>query len=200
MELGKHYISNQKLFEKLSDDDLRVAFKKCKNHIKIRLKQKTLYGAHTEKNLGENPLDYYFDLAFEKLLSGAWEWKYGRTLSAQLIRIVDSRISKEVEKVKTNKHREFQLDYEDIEQTFYNLGEMSDDIEAFESDYENKIKLIEEAIVDDNELVDFFEAVREEYKAVEIAELLGKTTKQLGKIKERLLRRVNSHILQKQKK
>lgn len=200
MELGKYYINNQNRFEELSNDDLRVAFKKCKDHIKIRIKQKTLYGAHTEKNLGENPLDYYFNFAIEKLLSGAWEWKEGRNLSEQLIRIVNSQISKEVKKVKTDKHQKIVLEYEDIENTFYDLGEMPEETESVEADYGYKLKLIEEAIVGDSELVDFFEAVRAEYKPAEIAELLGKTIKQLGKIKERLFRRVNSYILQKQKK
>ncbi len=42
MDLGKHYKNNQKRLDALSDDDLRVAFKKCKNHISIRIKQKTI--------------------------------------------------------------------------------------------------------------------------------------------------------------
>jgi len=200
MDLGKHYKNNQKSLDALSDDDLRVAFKKCKNHISIRLKQKTIYGAHTDKNLGEPPLDYYFNTALEKLISGAWEWKDGRDLPEQLIRIVDSQITKEVKKVTTKKHQNFKIEYEDIENTFYYLGEIPENVEAKEAEYEQKLKLIEDAIVDDDELIEFFEALKAEYKPAEIAELLGKTTKQLGKIKERLLRKVKSHVYHLQRK
>ncbi len=150
--------------------------------------------------MGESPLDYYFNTALEKLILGAWEWKHGRDLSEQLIRIVDSQITKEVKKVTTKKYQNFEIKYQDIESTFYNLGEIPEDIEAKEADYEYKLKLIKDAIVDDDELIEFLEAIKPEFKPAEIAELLGKTTKQLGKIKERLLRKVRSHVYHLQRK
>ena len=200
MEFGKFYIKNKKLIDQLTDDDLRVAIKKCKEHIKIRLKQKTLYGAHTEKNLGESPLEYYLNTAVDKILSGDWEWKEGRTLSEQLIRVIDSQISKEVEKVKAAKNEKFKIIYDDIEKNFYSLCETIIDKDENEKDYQDRINLIEKAIIGDQELIDFFDAIKAGYKSSEIAELLGKTVKQLGKVKERLLRRVNAQKEINQKK
>jgi len=193
MKLGKHYKSNQARLNQLSDDELRVAIKKCKEHINWRLKQHTLYGVHTENNLGENPHNYYISTSLEKLFLGQWEWKEKHSLTEQLIRISDSQISKEIEKSKTKKSHSFKLIYEDIEQSFYDLADNSENVSEKESAYQRKINIIEEAIKEDDELNILLDAVKAGYKASEIAELLGKTPKQLGKIKERLIRKVKNY-------
>lgn len=76
----------------------------CKKHIRLRVGQKTLFGAHSEKNLSMSAFDYYFTTAIEKIYSGTWKWKYEKfTITEQLIRLIDSLISEEVRKYRTNK-------------------------------------------------------------------------------------------------
>src|ERR1700744_3787019 len=98
METSRYYYSNQRRIEPLSDADWKAALAKCKEHIKWRLRQRTLSGAHSASNLGADPVDHYLGIAYEKLLAGDWEWKDDFTLGQQLIRIADSYISKQVEK------------------------------------------------------------------------------------------------------
>lgn len=71
MELGKYYEANQRRFNVLTDNDWRAAIKKCKEHLNWKLKQKTLFGAHSPANLGADPKEYYLSLALEKILAGS---------------------------------------------------------------------------------------------------------------------------------
>lgn len=190
MDAGEFYEKNFKRLTALSDDDWRVAIKKCKSHIQWRLKQKTLYGAHTSANLGSDPVDYYVNLGTDKILSGEWEWKIKFSLSQQLIRIVDSAISKEVEKVRTKKASEFRVEYtDDLE--FYDLEDNQD--QGLEQDYQQRIDSIEKAIKGDNQLEEMWDCIKNLYKRSEIAELMGITPKQLDKLKERFIEKVRKN-------
>lgn len=62
----------------------------------------TRYGAHSESNLTINALTYYIEEAVLKLYRCKWQWKDGRSLSEQLIIIVDNLIQKNVESHKRN--------------------------------------------------------------------------------------------------
>jgi hypothetical protein len=64
MEIGQYFKSNQKKITRLNDNDWKVALKKCKDHIRYRLFQKTLYGAHTSSNLGKDPFQYYMVIKY----------------------------------------------------------------------------------------------------------------------------------------
>lgn len=195
MELGKYYIQNQKKTSALTDEDWIVALAKCKEHIKWKIRQKTLTGAHSSSNLGMDPIDYYLGIAFEKILMGEWEWKDEFTLGQQMIRIVDSYISKSVAKVKTDKHKAVQIKYIDVEQEFYDLAEPPDDSEVDE--FNQKLKDIEDAVVGDIELEMMIEAIKEGSKRAEIARLLDLKVRQVDKLRERLIRRVKGHVSNK---
>lgn len=187
MDVGEFYEKNFKRLTALSDDDWRVAIKKCKSHVQWRLKQKTLYGAHTSTNLGSDPVDYYVNLGTDKVLSGEWEWKLKFSLSEQLIRIVDSAISKEVEKVRAKKASEFKIEYtEDVE--FYDLEDIQD--QGSEQDYLQRVDSIEKAIKGDDQLEEMWDCIKNLYKRSEIAELMGLTPKQFDKLKERFIEKV----------
>ncbi len=69
MEIGKHYQANQQKLEAVSEEEWIVALEKSRRHLKLRIKQRTLYGAHSEKNLGEDPYDYYTSFAYEAIIS-----------------------------------------------------------------------------------------------------------------------------------
>ena len=62
MDRGQYHNENFERLQETSDNEWRAAIKKCQRHIKLRLGQKKLYGAHTAQNLGEEPVDYYMPL------------------------------------------------------------------------------------------------------------------------------------------
>lgn len=183
MEIGQYFKSNQKKIAKLNDNDWRVALKKCKEHIRYRLFQKTLYGAHTSTNLGKDPFQYYMDIACDKILFGDWEWQDKFDLAEQLIRIINSYISKEVDKYTTNK--EESIKYADIEDEFYQTPyEESDDIQ--ENEYSSRLDIIDKAVKGNIELEILWEAIKEGKKRVEIAELLEVDSRRVDKLREKL--------------
>lgn len=189
MVIGPHYYSNQRRFSTLKDDDWKVVLRKCGKHIRIRLKQKTLSGAHSARNLGADPVDHYLEVAYTKLLGGEWEWKEKFTLLEQMIRIINHEISATVEKYKTIKSRELRLEYTDITDEFYVLDDMEETVEE-EAKFKEQCAALEIAASGDAELEMIYEAIREGMKRAEIAELLGKTPKQLDKLKEKLVNKV----------
>jgi hypothetical protein len=192
MELGEHYKKNQDRIASLSDADWTVALKKCKDHIKWKLRQKTLYGAHSASRLGTDPIDHYLGISYEKILIGDWEWKDEYSLLEQMIRIVDSQISTEVEKTKSQKEETFKTVYTDVEKEFYDLVDPPDSAEE-EAIFAEKILQIEEAISGDSQLELFMEAVKEGMKRTDIAALLDLQPRQLDKVRERLMRKVKNY-------
>lgn len=189
MELGEYYNQNQNRIALLSEGDWKIALKKCKEHIKWKLKQKTLSGAHSVSRLGTNPVNHYLGISYEKILSGEWDWKDEYSLVEQMIRIIESYISTEVEKKKTKKEQSFKVDFVDIENEFYDLADPPDSIEE-EAIYAEKLQKIENAIKGDSQLELFMDAVREGMKRADIADLLDLQPRQLDKVRERLLRTV----------
>lgn len=183
MEIGQYFKPNQKKIAKLNDNDWRVALKKCKEHIRYRFFQKTLYGAHTPTNLGKDPFQYYLDIACDKILFGDWEWQDKFDLTEQLIRIINSYISKEVDKYTINK--EGSIKYADIEDEFYQTPyEESDDTQ--ENEYSSRLDIIDKAVKGDIELEILWEAIKEGKKRVEIAELLEADSRRVDKLREKL--------------
>jgi len=189
METGKYFYCNQVKISHLTDNDWKVALAKCEEHIKWKLRQKTLSGAHAASSLGADPLDHYLGMAYEKILTGEWEWKDEFTLSQQLIRIADSYISKEVVKATSPKGQALKITYKDIEEEFYDLAEPPNNLDESQQ-LENRLKQIEDAASGDENLEFMIEGLKEGKKRVEIAELLGISVRQLDKLREKLMRRV----------
>jgi hypothetical protein len=194
MEKGSYYEYNAERVIKLSERDWVIALNKCKKHIRLRLKQKTLFGAHSQATLGADPVDYYLSDCTHKLMFGIWEWKNEFTLLEQLIRIINSSLSKGVEKTQTTKAKEFKIIYRPIEEEFYDLDipDTSVDDIARKKQLEENIKITEDAINGDNELEFFWEAIKEGKKRADIADLLDIKPKQLDKIKERFIRKIKA--------
>ncbi|WP_270087086.1 hypothetical protein [Sphingobacterium sp. SYP-B4668] len=196
MKLGKYYHQNREKTDQLSDWEWKIALAKCKEHLKWRMKQKTLSGAHSSSNLGMDAVDHYLGIAFEKILNGEWEWKEEYSLGQQMIRIADSTISKSIQKTKTKKSEALQVSYLDVEQHFYDLAEPPDDEET--EAFSKKIKSIEEAVIGDIQLELLVEALKEGKKRSEIAELLELEVRQFDKLREKLLRKVKEHSAKKE--
>ena len=192
MELAEYYKQNQDRITSLSERDWKVALKKCKDHIKWKLRQKTLSGAHSASRLGVDPVDHYLGISYEKILSGEWEWKDEFSLVEQMIRIVDSYISAEVEKKKTKKEESLKIGYKDIESEFYDLAEPPDSLEE-EGIFAERLKIINDAIKGDSQLELFMEAVKEGMKRSDVAAMLDLQPRQLDKVRERLFRKVRTY-------
>lgn len=120
MEVGRYYQRNQQKLAAISSKDWKEALAKCIRHIELKLKNKTLYGAHAGSRLGAEAVDHYVSLAYEKIISGDWELKDGIDLAEQMIRIIGSYISKAVKHSKTNKAAALNVQYVPIEDEFYN--------------------------------------------------------------------------------
>lgn len=192
MELGEYYKKNQNRIAALSDADWKVALKKCKDHIRWKIKQKTLYGAHSASRLGADPVEHYLGISYEKILLGEWEWKKEYSLTEQMIRIVDSYINTEVEKNKTRKEKSFVTVYKDNEEAFYDLVDPPDSKEE-EAIFAARLQLIEDALRGDSQLELFMEAVREGMKRSDVAAMLDMQPRQLDKVKDKLMRRVRNY-------
>lgn len=191
MEEEKYYIKNQKKLDTLQDyeHEWAVALDKCREHIRIRLKRRTTFGAHTGSRLGEDPYTYYIAYAYDAILSGRWEWKDGRTLSEQMILIADSTISTEVEKSKNPGEKK--VVYDDLETMFYEQDELPEDEDMLREIMINKqLSNIEEAIQGDEKLGYFWDCVKEGMKAREIAAHLEITLKQQGKLRDRFMNKI----------
>ena len=186
MKTGIYFDSNQIQVSKLSDSDWEVALAKCKTHIKWKLKQKTLTGAHSASNLGGDPYHHYLNLAYDKLLTGEWEWQEGFSLSEQLIRIADSCISKTIEKAGTEKAKALQISYKNVEVDFYDLASPATNEDEIE--HALKVAAVEESIRGDKTLEYMFSAIKEGKKRSEIAELMEITPRQLDKLRERFIK------------
>lgn len=192
MTAGKFSEHNQRKIVLLTENDWRVALKKCKNHIKLRLKQKTLSGAHSASALGADPIDHYLGMAYEKILLGEWKWQDEYSLAEQMIRIFESSKSKVVEKAGTIKSEAIKIAYTDEPIDCYCHEELP--LEESElKEYENKLKAIEDAIEGEEDLQYMVEALKEGRKRVEIAAILGIGLRQFDKLREKFLNRVKKH-------
>src|SRR5690606_2539144 len=206
---GTFFESNSIKLNAVSSDEWEIALRKAEKHLNYRLWNRTSFGAHTIENLGVPAKEYYLNFAYMSVIYGNWEWKDDFDLPQQLIRIIDSRISTVVESYKKakdkNEGRLKEGKYlltttevsQDIERTFYDLEgdeEISEeDLLKAEVQYEEIEQFILES--DDEDLIMFWECVKEGYTRNDIAEFIGKTPKQLDKIKEKLLRQIRKEVI-----
>ena len=191
MEVGKYYKLNQEKVARVTDKEWRIALFKCKEHIKWRLKQKTFSGAHSSSKLGADALDHYLGISYEKIISGEWEWKKEFNLIEQMIRIVNSYISKEVEKATSQKGESLKIIYSDKDEQFYCVPDPPKT--SIENIYNvARLKSIVTATAGDEQLEFLIEALKEGKKRAEIADLLEIGLRQFDKLKEKLIRRVKA--------
>lgn len=99
----------------ISEKEWTEVVKKLTCYVHNKLFGKTLYGAHSEKELGVNAVDYYVTESLSKLYNCDWEWKQEYNLTEQLIRIAGSMISANVEKYKTRAESNKNIDFVSIE-------------------------------------------------------------------------------------
>ena len=94
----------------ISSEEWASIIKKCYSHIELTLGNKTKYGAHCEQRLGIPVHDFYVGNAIKALYEHSWKWQYEKyDICEQLIRVINSMISNEVRKYKSEKQRNKQL-------------------------------------------------------------------------------------------
>lgn len=128
----------QKLLD-LPDEVWKPAIKKCHEHAQLKLRGKINAGAHSSQRLGMEAIDFYTGEAIKKLYDGTWEWKHETyTLDEQLIRIMDSMISEQVRKYKSeiNKNKKTIL----VEQHQLALALTEEADEEYDEAYLNRYK------------------------------------------------------------
>ncbi len=193
MDVGQYFEANHSRIANLSENNWKVALKKCKDHLRSRLFQKTLSGVYSSSNLGAQPIDHYLSFAVEKILSGAWEWKAKFSLGEQMIRIVDSEMSKEVERKNRMTSHLSNIKYIDNEELQFYQKEEQDSVPIDLTVNRVKLESIEKACKDDYQLEFIVEGLKEGKKRTEIAELLEITPRQFDKLREKLIRRIESN-------
>lgn len=194
METGPFYIKNNKKLFSVTEKELLNAIAKCKKHITYRLLHNTIFGVHTEENLGKDPIEYYLEFAFDSIAEGKWEWKEGRSLRQQMIRIAENRIGKEVDKYKRNPTVIKSMAGEDIDEQFYNNDFLPENPTLIqEAVFSKKIGLIEEAIQEDDDLGILWECIKDGMKRREIAIFMEKDVRQIDKLKEKLINKVKTN-------
>lgn len=189
--MGNYFEQNRQRLLNVSDNDWKVALAKCKTFIKLKLKQRVLFGAHSPSNLGADPIEHYLGVAYEKILTGEWEWKEEHTLSEQMIRIAHKFIGNEVEKYKSPKGQALRITYCDIEEEFYCFANAPPDED--EDEFQKRVQLIKDATAGDDQLTILYDCFAEGLKRREIAEMLDLEPKQVDKLKEKLERRIKNY-------
>lgn len=176
-----------KRLNEITEKEWKKIINSLTTFVYLRLKGRTLYGAHSEENLGINAVDYYIDEAIAKLYSFEWQWQFEKySLLEQLRRIIGSLMSKNVEKYKQKKF--FEIPYEDIE--LNKLKENEFDVVEENEQWEILESVLEECSKDDDEMQLYIMAVKECNTFDEMGKLLNWGKKKLHVTQRKLIRRL----------
>lgn len=196
METGDHFESNTRKLKNVTERDWAVAFDKCREHCKLRVEHRKLFGAHSRSKLVDEAEDYYTKQACELLISGGWEWKDEYSLGDQMIRIVGSKISAEVEKTKTKKAETLKHVTISLEETFYQpISSTSEELKEMEELLSSQVECLELTVQGDTDLAYYWECIKEKMKRKEIAEVMDKTVRQIDKVREKFVDLVRKKCL-----
>ncbi len=195
MEFGPYYQRNQRKLASITEAKWKEALAKCIRFIELKLKKKSLYGAHAGPSLGAETVDHYISLAYERIISGNWEFQDDMDIAEQMIRVITSYVSKAIEHAKTEKAAALNIKYTPIEDEFYEKEIDSGADDLSEESYASMIEAIECTVKHDIELEIIWEAIKEGKTRSEIAELLDKTPRQFDKLREKLIKMVQKQQL-----
>lgn len=185
----------------VTDDEWKVIIAKCSEHISLRLKHRQQMGAHSPQNLGMPAIDYYLQNAIKKLYEGTWDWQFEKySLEEQLIRMIDSMISEEVRKYKTDKSQAVRIFYKDDISEYETYLDIYDpeDIKEREEQFQNFINTIEQAIEGDEDLELLFILIHEGKSLDEICEELEWKKQKLYKLIDKLKTKTKSFVKKKE--
>ena len=174
----------------ISDNEWVDVIDKLTTYVHFKLKGRTIFGAHSEQNLGINPVEYYVDDAIGKLFSLEWKWQFEKySLLEQLQRVVGSMISTNVEKFKAKKESIILMDEEKL------VSLEKSEIDGNEVQYYEVFKqALEECSKDDEELQLYVMALDECASFDEMVETTGIEKKKLYVLQKKMTRRVTKYL------
>jgi len=186
-----------KKLHKLPESEVVEAIKQLTHHVQARLRFRSLLdrtksGAHGEKNLGMNAIDYYVGESIKRLYApNGWDWKFEKfTLSEQLMRITNKLISDKVEEYKAKKEAMPIYDVRDTS-NIYDLAEIAgENTNRNEEMYSKLIELAYEVSKDDDNLYYFTMRYFEKAEFSTIAEEMNLTIEQVYVLRKKLVRRL----------
>lgn len=181
----------RKRLDAISDKEWIDIIDKLTNWVSWKLKRKTLSGAHSEQNLGVNPVNYYVTEAISKLFAFEWEWKFEKfTLLEQLQRIAGSIISANVVKFKKQKGEIVPTEDEILDA----LLEKNSSEEIDDNNYQLFLNALSECTKDDDELQLYALAIHECNSFDEMSKELGWDKAKLYVLQKKLTRRIIKHL------
>ena len=170
-------------------EDWKDILSKCYTHIEIRLLGRTKWGAHCEQRLSMSAQDFYVGGAVQGIFTFKWEWKYSLySLEEQLIRIIDSLISKEVEKYKSEQRRGRQTYLKEPGQIGLFLESKPDEQEKLVNIEKFSIAL-EMVCTEDPLYEKFIKMKRNQCSYDEISERLGMNKKETYRLRDTIARK-----------
>lgn len=160
--------------------------------VRFKLKGKTIFGAHSEQNLGVEPVEYYVDEAIGKLFGLEWEWQFEKySLIDQLKRIVGSMISTNVENFRKKKEKVIPTENESLSVLVekVNVNNENDDV-----NYQLFTEALEKCSQDDEELQLYVMALDECNSFDDMSIELGWGKKTLYSLQQKMARRVIKYL------
>ena len=194
--MNRREIVLKKLHE-LPDAEVEEAIKQLTHHVQARLRfgsliDRTKTGAHGEKNLGMNAIDYYVGESIKRLYDpNGWDWKFEKlTLAEQLMRIANKLISDKVSDYKESKEKMPVFDKRDTADIFDLELIAIASVNGNEDIYIKLIQLAHEQSKDDDNLHYFTIRYFEKASFETIATEMNLTIQQVYVLRRKLVRRL----------
>ncbi len=183
----------------LSDDEVAEAIRQLTHHVKARLRfgslvDRTKFGAHNEKFLGMDAIDFYVGESFKRLFDpNGWDWKFENfSFVEQLTRIASKLISDKVKEYKSKVGRMPDFDERDVGD-IYDLQSIAlENIPGNEELYSRLVEASYKVSSDDDNLHYFTMLYFDGAKFPTIAEEMGLTIAQVYVLRKKLVRRLMS--------
>ncbi len=174
----------------ITDSEWLDVVDKLTTYVHFKLKGRTLFGAHSEHNLGGNPVDYYVNEAIGKLFSLDWKWQFDKySLLEQLERVVSSMISTNVEKSKVKKGKIILVEEDKL------ISMEKSEINDYEvENYEIFKNALEECSKDDEDLQLYVMALDECTSFDEMVTATGFEKKKLYVLQKKMTRRIITYL------
>lgn len=186
-----------KKLHELPDSEVIESIKQLTHHVQARLRfhsllDRTKTGAHGEKNLGMNAIDYYVGESIKRLYDPkGWDWKFEKlSLAEQLMRIANKLISDKVADYKAKREDIPVFDERDSSDIPDLVQIACENLIGNEEIYTRLIQLALEISNDDDNLNYFTLRYFENVEFPKIAEEMELTIEQVYALRKKLVRRL----------
>ena len=190
--------TKQRLTE-LTDEEWQVALEKARRLIDYRVKGRTKYGCHSQKELGVSPFDYYVKAAIDKLYDGIWEWKEEYSFPEQFSRIIGSLISEKVRKYNIGTSDNDAItksttQFEDVANLFDEVFDEELEIKEREKIYEDQLNSVLQAIDGNADMETLLLLIMDNKMNDEICAETGWKKKKLYRVTDRMKNKVRDYV------